>query len=109
MGFIGTMTLMNMLIGVVCDVMSEVSSEEKEKLDIAAVEKVVADMVSILDTGGASGSDSGSLSLEEFDKLLEHPEIVKDLASLDVDVVAFIDFTHFATPEGEELSLADIT
>merc|ERR1719424_2105593 len=63
------LTIMNMLIGVLCEVISGVAMEEKESMVVDKVHERLTAVVAGLD----SNSD-GTLSWEEFQQILDFPE-----------------------------------
>merc|ERR1712032_1704320 len=86
---IASLTVLNMLIGVLCEVISAVASTEKERLNIAfAKEKLQEIMVK---TGLDQNGDM-QISKPEFLSLIENEEAGKVLAEVDVDVVGIVDF-----------------
>jgi len=96
--FLTSLTIMNLLIGVLVDVVSSVATEEKEKFAIMEFREHVKDMI-----------PSGSCDQQEFNAFLRTPEMVKELKNLGVDTVAFEDFTGFIYEfVTEDLSLEDI-
>merc|ERR1719446_45608 len=69
---LASFTILNMLIGVLCEVVSKTAEEESEKAKIAEVEEKIGDVYKEIDKDG-----SGMISREEFD-LLQENEVVKD-------------------------------
>jgi len=91
MVFIGlsAMTVMNMLIGVLCTVVDEVSLSEKEAL---AAEEVAHEMRKVLKTIDAD--NNGMISINEMKQILEVPAAVQALAKVGVDPVGMMDFAE---------------
>merc|ERR1711865_978371 len=101
MGF-ASLTIMNMLIGVLCEVVSGVAQMEKEEAFLKEVEMQVQAMVARLDADGDQ-----SVSIHEFDGVMDSSELMHALQDLGVDVVAFVDFAHFVFRDKDELSVAE--
>jgi len=73
--------LLNMLVGLLCQVVNEVSSVEKERNTITYVKSKLMGVLQSLDTDG-----NGTISKEEFNQLLKNEEAVQALEELGVDV-----------------------
>lgn len=97
-----SMTIMNMLIGVLCEVVSGVAQDEKEDAFLKEVEMQVQSMVRRLDADGDQ-----SVTIHEFDGVMDSSEIMHDLQDLGVDVVAFVDFAHFVFRDKDELTVSE--
>lgn len=97
-----SLTLQNMLVGIICDVVANVSSNEKESLFVVEVENLVNSLMMDLDTDG-----SHTLSKEEFDGLIMNNVMMKMLYDFGVDVIGIVDFGEFLFQECEELSFDD--
>merc|ERR1719428_321535 len=77
---LSSMTVMNMLIGVLCEVISAVGEAEKENAAIELMKKSVLIMLKRLDADG-----SGEISKDELDMVLVDPEAQEVLQELQVD------------------------
>jgi len=99
-----SLTVMNMLVGVLCEVVSIVSAVEKETMLVNFVKQQLAPM---LDKGGLSVTTGNTIGKEDFVKLLEQPEAARALQEVGVDVVGLVDFTDFIFQNGKELSFSD--
>jgi len=99
---IASLTLMNMLIGILCDVVSNVATDEREASFVVEVESLVNSLMRDLDTDG-----SHTLSKEEFEGIILNQEMMQVLHDFGVDVVGIVDFGSFLFQEVEELSFAD--
>lgn len=82
---IGSLTLMNLLIGSLCEVVSVVSSERTESNKVDACKRKLTNLLRNLDE-----THDMRVSRYEFMNLLVHPEMVKVLLKLEVDVDAFL-------------------
>jgi voltage-gated sodium channel len=77
---LSSMTILNMLIGVLCEVVSSSASEEKEEQTLAEVRNALAGAFRQIDTDG-----SGMLSKAEFEKLTENEKAMSALNALGVN------------------------
>merc|ERR1712232_1514128 len=89
---LGALTVMNMLVGVLCEVVSAVAATEKEA---AAMSFIKCRVRSILNDSGLDQNNDGLISKEEFEKLIEHPEASVALQEVGVDVIALVDCAEF--------------
>merc|ERR1712183_225448 len=85
-----SLTIMNMLIGVLCQVVSDVADTEKKDAFCKEMECKLGQIVSSLDDDG-----SMSISKDEFNTLMQTPALMRSLVGLGVDVVAFVDYVQF--------------
>jgi len=77
---LSAMTVMNMLIGVLCQVVSAVAAVEQENNAIQLVKTTLLVMLKTLDDNG-----NGLISKDELQQMVEHPEALEVLHSLDLD------------------------
>lgn len=96
---LGALTVMNMLIGVLCEVVSAVAATEREEMLVGYVNRKVRKIVEELDQDGG-----GTISKDEFVQILENMEAVKALQDVGVDVVGLVDFADVIFEEEEDLS-----
>jgi len=102
---LSALTVLNMLIGVLCEVVSGVATTERENLSVSNVR---ARLVEIVHASGIDEDGSGCLSKAELSKILDIPVAVKTLAEVGVDVFALVDNIDYiyesqrAGPEDEE-------
>jgi CRP-like cAMP-binding protein len=101
---LASMTVMNMLVGVLCEVVSVVSSVEKESL---LVNYVKGTLLHMLQTSGLDADGDHLIAKHEFEALLENPIAAKALSEVGVDVIGLVDFTDFIFKEGRDLSFPD--
>lgn len=102
---IGSLTLLNMLIGILCEVITGVASEEKETATIANVKDV---LTRIMDSSTFDKDEDGRISKDEFLSLLENPLANTLLSQVGVDVVGVVGFADFIF-EGEHADDDPIT
>mmetsp|Transcript_8614 Transcript_8614/g.24752 ORF Transcript_8614/g.24752 Transcript_8614/m.24752 type:complete len:708 (+) Transcript_8614:78-2201(+) len=101
---LAALTLMNMLIGVLTDVVSAVAATEKESATIQFVANKMRKVVARIDK-----DSDGKISRKEFDEILLDKDATKALHEVDVDVLNLIDFADFIfagdgeDEEGEDL------
>merc|ERR1712050_212633 len=95
---------MNMLVGILCEVVSVVSAVEKEEVLINYVKGELQDMIQAagLDTNG-----DNRISKAEFEQLLDNREAARALQEVGVDVVGLIDFTDFIFTGGRDMTFCD--
>jgi len=98
---LGSLTVMNMLIGVICEVVSVVAQVEKEEMAVEAMKYKIMSMLPQLDTDG-----NQKISKPEFKRLLETPSAAHELQEVGVDVVALVDFGDFIFKDREEVSFS---
>eukprot|EP00927_Polykrikos_kofoidii_P007807 TRINITY_DN13207_c0_g1_i1.p1 TRINITY_DN13207_c0_g1~~TRINITY_DN13207_c0_g1_i1.p1 ORF type:complete len:836 (+),score=192.94 TRINITY_DN13207_c0_g1_i1:151-2658(+) len=87
---IGAVLLMNMLIGVLCEVVSAVAATEREELLVNYVRVKLDKVMAIIDEDGG-----GTISRDEFMLILENQEAMEALQDVGVDVVGLVDFADF--------------
>jgi hypothetical protein len=98
---LASLTVMNMLIGVLCEVISAVAEEEKETMIVDKVHEKFSHIVQTLDT-----NDDGTLSWEEFEKLLDNQEAMEALESVGVDPETMVDISEdFFFEDGEPVAV----
>jgi hypothetical protein len=86
---LSALMVMNMLIGVLCEVISAVAEEEKEGMMIDTVHDKFEKIVHQLDK-----NSDGTLSWDEFQALLDIPEALTALESVSVDPVTMVDMAE---------------
>jgi len=101
--FLASMTIMNMLVGVLCEVVSCVASIEKETLHVEYVKNKISDSLKLIDVDG-----SGGISREEFEQLLAQPVAARALQDVGVDVVGLVDFADFLFSDKDHIEFGDL-
>mmetsp|Transcript_10372 Transcript_10372/g.30821 ORF Transcript_10372/g.30821 Transcript_10372/m.30821 type:complete len:651 (+) Transcript_10372:119-2071(+) len=104
---LAALTLMNMLIGVLCEVVQGVANVEREEMSVSFANTRMKEIISQLDEDG-----SGAISKEEFQEILNNGEAVRALADVGVDPIGLVDFADSifeseSTGEGVELSFPE--
>eukprot|EP00931_Biecheleriopsis_adriatica_P004285 TRINITY_DN105982_c0_g1_i1.p1 TRINITY_DN105982_c0_g1~~TRINITY_DN105982_c0_g1_i1.p1 ORF type:complete len:536 (+),score=81.63 TRINITY_DN105982_c0_g1_i1:158-1765(+) len=96
---IASLTLMNMLIGIMCEVIEDVSGSEKE---IILRQRVQADLRSVMDSSGIGGDDGKYISKADFKELLAIPAAAQTLDSVGIDVFSLVDCMDLVFGEESE-------
>eukprot|EP00928_Gymnodinium_smaydae_P037585 TRINITY_DN26064_c0_g1_i4.p1 TRINITY_DN26064_c0_g1~~TRINITY_DN26064_c0_g1_i4.p1 ORF type:complete len:672 (-),score=156.50 TRINITY_DN26064_c0_g1_i4:256-2271(-) len=96
---LAAVTMMNMLVGVLCEVMSTVAGQEKEKMAQAYVRSKVKQ---ILQETDVDQNRDGYISIQEFQNILLHPDAISALKEVDVDPIALVDFADFIFQSDKE-------
>jgi len=98
---LASLTIMNMLIGVLCEVISAVAAEEKESMIVDKVNEKFGEIVKELDTDG-----DGDLSWDEFEKILDFPTALRALEEVNVDPESMVDLAEdFFFEDGEPVKV----
>lgn len=94
---LASLTVMNMLIGVLCEVIAAVAEEEKESMIVDKVNEKFSAICTDLDRNG-----DGTLSWDEFLLILDYPEALDALDSVGVDMESMVDLAEdFFNEDGE--------
>lgn len=95
---IASMTVLNMLIGVLCEVISAVAEKEKEEMMTEKVNEKFYDIVRKLDK-----NNDGQLSWTEFEEIIQNPTAIAALESVNVDPATLVDMAEdiFYEDEGQ--------
>lgn len=98
---IASLTVLNMLIGVLCEVISAVAAEEQEAMMVDKVFEKFDKICKELDENG-----DGTLDWDEFSKILDDAEALKALESVGVDAEGLVDAAEeFFIIDGEMVSV----
>jgi len=87
---LAALTVMNMLIGVLCEVVSVVAAIEKEEMLVNYVNEKLQKVMAILDADGDE-----TISKSEFLQILENVDAARCLQDVGVDVIGLVDFADF--------------
>jgi len=109
---LAAMTLMNMLIGVICEVVSAVAATEREAMTLGFVKERIKELMAL----GDDNADC-QITKKEFLNLLSNKAATTILEDVGVDVVGLVDFAdtifeadcsdEFGEPQQKVLSFAD--
>jgi len=100
---ISSLTVMNMLVGILVEIISVISTAEKEEMQVGALKN---EITNILDDGADQNQDN-LISKEEFLALLMKPKARNALHNVGVDVVGLVDFADFLFHQVDGLSFTD--
>jgi hypothetical protein len=98
-----SLTLLNMLVGVLVEVVSVVSTSEKEHHEVMFVK----DQLEKILASGIDADRDGNISKEEFCSLIENPVARRCLTNISVDVVGLVDITDFIFKGSESLTFPE--
>jgi hypothetical protein len=98
---LASLTVMNMLVGVIVEVVSVVSAVEKETLRVTFFRQRMEEIISEF---SVDEDGNGQISKDEFMSLLENPEAARSLRDVGVDVIGLIDYQDFLFQEDEEFN-----
>lgn len=96
---LAALMVMNMLTGVLCEVVSAVAAIEKDSMLVSYVSSRMAKVVHDLDEDG-----DNCVSRDEFEQLLTHVDASRALQDVGVDVAGLVDFADVIFEEEETLS-----
>lgn len=91
---LSAMTVMNMLIGILCEVVSAVAEQERDEAALSLIKKTVLTELRTFDTDA-----SGTINGEELDTVLECPRAIAVLKGLEVDVPLLVLMRHKLLPK----------
>jgi hypothetical protein len=86
---LASMTVMNMLIGVLCEVVSAVAVTEKEEMNTSTCTEQVFQVAKALDT-----NFNGKISYEEFQKIVEDESALKAMSAVGVNPLGIVEFAE---------------
>jgi hypothetical protein len=89
---LSALTVLNMLIGVLCEVISAVAATEREQITITTVKEALMDL---LCREGIDADEDHMISKQEFVSLIAKPEAVRLLADVEVDVFGLVDIADW--------------
>lgn len=101
---LASLTLMNMLIGVLVEVVAQTAELERDDLALKELKRKIHDVVKYVNEDGDS-----TVTQEEFTKMIENDEAVQTLFEGGVNVFALVDFADFIFRDHAEMSLHDFT
>merc|ERR1711862_571493 len=101
--FIVSITMMNMLIGVLCEVIGVISTLEREEAEIEILKSGLVKHIAAADE-----DKNEFITVKEFTKLLANPEAVKFMASVDIDALDLVDFVDTIFKNGRSYDYAEL-
>ncbi|CAJ1357249.1 unnamed protein product, partial [Effrenium voratum] len=99
---LGSLTLMNMLTGVMVDVVGTTAQLEQEEQSLRTLKRDIADVVTLTDE-----NQDRTVTAVEFTHMIQNPIAVKKLYEGGVNVLALVDYADFVFRDTAELSLED--
>jgi hypothetical protein len=105
--FIGlsTLTVLNMLVGILVEVVGAVASVEKEQARVYHVRGKIEKM--LMDNAHLITTYNGAMSKEEFESLLLLPKAARMINDVGVDVVGLVDLSQFIFKDEQWLTFGD--
>jgi len=89
---LASLIVMNMLVGILVQVVSVVQAVEKEEMDVNFVKQQLQNM---FENGGLDTDGDMKISRGEFSRLLSNPEAAKAIEDVGVDPVALVDYIDY--------------
>jgi len=107
---IASLCMLNMLVGILCEVVSAVSCVETEGLTVQYVNQRLMDTLlqNDLITEGENVAEA-SITREDYETLLLNHKTAKMLADVGVDPVGLVDFTDFLFKKGDMIPVSELT
>jgi len=101
---LAALTVMNMLIGVLCEVVSAVAATEKEDMLVSFVSDKLGSILKQLDE-----NNDERISREEFLAILGSPDAARALDEVGVDPVGVVDYAEFIfdDSDGDDLAFSE--
>jgi hypothetical protein len=107
---IASLCMLNMLVGILCEVVSTVSCVEMEALTVQYVNQKLYETLLANDLIERDGAiQDTKLSLKDYESLLLNPKTAKMLEEVGVDPVGLVDFTEFLFKGEDEIKVCDFT
>lgn len=100
-----SITVMNMLVGVLVGVINTITAVEKEQLMIHFVKE---NLLELMETVCLDQDNDGKITRAEFDRLIQVPAAIRSFDQMGVDVVGLVDLADFIfKDDAVELSFED--
>eukprot|EP00929_Paragymnodinium_shiwhaense_P115185 TRINITY_DN83881_c0_g1_i1.p1 TRINITY_DN83881_c0_g1~~TRINITY_DN83881_c0_g1_i1.p1 ORF type:complete len:737 (-),score=199.93 TRINITY_DN83881_c0_g1_i1:145-2355(-) len=101
--FLVGVTLLNMFVGVMVQVVWVTSSMEKEEYLTTVLYDNMMDILR-----GADADENETICLDEFTNILLQPQTVRFLTSMDIDVLDMVEHLHFLFKGGKNLDFHEV-
>lgn len=88
--FLVSLTMLNMLVGVLVEVIGVVSTVEREQLEINHMKEGISQLLL-----QADNDCSGKVTIKEFIQLLKNRSAVQFLSSVGIDAIALVDISEY--------------
>jgi len=95
--FVSAVTIMNMLVGMLVEVVYAISAIEKERIAVNLVQTRIQDLVADIDR-----NRDGSIDRREFERLLENPRACSAFSDVGIDPIGLVDFADFIFESGTD-------
>jgi len=102
---VGSLIIMNMLVGVLVEAVQTVATCEHEQIHIDFAKRVLWDMI---DKSGADENGDNLISEQEFERLMEMPEALIALNRLGVELYAALEYGKLLFEDGQPLTFAEL-
>eukprot|EP00928_Gymnodinium_smaydae_P036561 TRINITY_DN25536_c0_g1_i1.p1 TRINITY_DN25536_c0_g1~~TRINITY_DN25536_c0_g1_i1.p1 ORF type:complete len:643 (-),score=164.91 TRINITY_DN25536_c0_g1_i1:153-1868(-) len=99
---LAALMVMNLLIGVLCEVVSGVSATEKDAIMVDCVKDILSKHMSAIDE-----NNDGMISKDEFLSMMDSPVLVHALNNINLDVVGLLDLVDDIFIDGCDISIED--
>jgi hypothetical protein len=99
---VSSLTVLNMLVGVLCEVVSTVATVEREEL---AAEHVKSHLLSVLLSNDEDGNQL--VSRHEFQEVLLQQQTRNLLVGCGVDIIGLLELTEYIFRESEEITFGE--
>jgi len=100
----GAFTVMNMLIGVLCDVMSNVADDQKDDTVVSQLKNQIEQLIAEVDLDGDM-----MVSKTEFAHMLRSEGALQSLNDVEVDIMALVNYADFIFRGGNEMTISEFT
>jgi hypothetical protein len=98
-----SLTVMNMLVGVLVEVVKVVSNVEKEQIELNYVKGQLEKLLK----SGIDVNNDNLISKEEFCSLIENPLAIRCLTNISVDAIGLVEFTDFIFKASDHLTIPE--
>jgi len=99
---LASLTIMNMLVGILVEVVGVVAKTEKEESEAAFLKQQMLKLISSINEDG-----DDSVSRSEVQAIMEKPGAVRALHRIGVDVINLVDLIDFIFKDREELEFGE--
>eukprot|EP00927_Polykrikos_kofoidii_P012897 TRINITY_DN15608_c0_g1_i1.p1 TRINITY_DN15608_c0_g1~~TRINITY_DN15608_c0_g1_i1.p1 ORF type:complete len:671 (+),score=144.35 TRINITY_DN15608_c0_g1_i1:243-2015(+) len=99
---IASLTVMNLLVGILVEVVGVVSAIENEEMTCNMVKAQMQNAINHLD-----GDADNLISRREFTRILDKAEVIRSLKEIGVDVVALTSLSDVIFEDGKSLNFSD--
>eukprot|EP00440_Ansanella_granifera_P035832 gb/GFBE01038868.1/.p1 GENE.gb/GFBE01038868.1/~~gb/GFBE01038868.1/.p1 ORF type:complete len:624 (+),score=124.27 gb/GFBE01038868.1/:1-1872(+) len=99
---LGSLTIMNMLVGILVDVVGTAASEQDEEVMLKELKQDIAAIVSMTDKDG-----DNTVTQSEFNQMIHNPKAIQRLSHGGVNVYALADFAKFFFRDCAEMTLEE--